>query len=128
MPTGIQRSLGENGCINHLATSDYDVKTFSEAKSKTLTKKWCVRTDLTRSEATKSLSVTKATVGESPLKCEALACRKASGANAKNIFRGKIKDFDKKNGAFARTRTVDPVIKSHLLYRLSYERTCYDVT
>ena len=29
----------------------------------------------------------------------------------------------KKNGAFARARTVDPVIKSHLLYRLSYERT-----
>ena len=33
-------------------------------------------------------------------------------------------------GAPARTRTVDPVIKSHLLYRLSYERTLlsYDFT
>ena len=33
------------------------------------------------------------------------------------------RSVNKKNGAFARARTVDPVIKSHLLYRLSYERT-----
>ena len=29
----------------------------------------------------------------------------------------------KKNGAPTRTRTLDPMIKSHLLYRLSYGRT-----
>ena len=28
-----------------------------------------------------------------------------------------------KNGALAGIRTLDPMIKSHLLYRLSYERT-----
>ena len=28
-----------------------------------------------------------------------------------------------KNGALTGTRTQDPVIKSHLLYQLSYERT-----
>ena len=30
----------------------------------------------------------------------------------------------KKNGALTGTRTQDPVIKSHLLYQLSYERIC----
>ena len=29
----------------------------------------------------------------------------------------------KKNGAPAGTRTLDPMIKSHLLYQLSYEHT-----
>ena len=35
---------------------------------------------------------------------------------------------DKKNGALTGTRTQDPVIKSHLLYQLSYERiTSYNM-
>ena len=34
--------------------------------------------------------------------------------------RGKIPEFGQKNGAPTRTRTLDPMIKSHLLYRLSY--------
>ena len=46
---------------------------------------------------------------------------KAPSAGGTYFF-AKLK-FWQKNGTPARTRTVDPVIKSHLLYRLSYERT-----
>ena len=35
-----------------------------------------------------------------------------------------VRDMNKKvNGTPRRTRTFDPMIKSHLLYQLSYERT-----
>ena len=42
---------------------------------------------------------------------------KRGRAARKNLNEGK------KNGALAGIRTLDPMIKSHLLYRLSYERT-----
>ncbi len=35
----------------------------------------------------------------------------------------KTRNLGKKNGAPTRTRTLDPMIQSHLLYRLSYGRT-----
>ena len=46
-----------------------------------------------------------------------------SGERCKARGSKRERSVNKKNGAFARARTVDPVIKSHLLYRLSYERT-----
>ena len=46
-----------------------------------------------------------------------------SGERRKARGSKRERSVNKKNGAFARARTVDPVIKSHLLYRLSYERT-----
>ncbi len=39
----------------------------------------------------------------------------------------KTRNSGKKNGAPTRTRTLDPMIKSHLLYRLSYGRTCNSI-